>query len=576
MRRIFDYLKKHWVYVLIAFLSLVVVDVLQIIYPKYVGRSINLIKSLPQVSDKGEWLHTLWVYGAIMVGLYLGVALFRLIYRWFLRTVAVKYDHELRMAVLYKYLSMSERDLQKFDIGDLMSRLIRDTRSIRRFIMMGTIIMVDLIVLGGLTITTMFSLSPYLTLVSVPPMIILTLFVLWAGSYMRKKFKVMLDLFGEMTERVRETAVGIKVIKTFVRENYFMRLFEDINDRYIATGVRLFTLQSSFWPMASVVVGISLVIVLWVGGDMVMKGQMSIGTLVSFMMYINMIAWPMLSIGMFITVYSMARSAITRLEEILTYEVEVKDTGTREIDRVDSIVVKDLRDDIILDGISFSVRKGEVLGITGPPGSGKTVLVKYLPRLWEPGRGMVFVNDTIDVLDVKTTSLRSHFAYVPQDPILFAGTVADNIAFAVPDATREEIIWAAKMACVWDDIQSFPDGLDTIVGERGITLSGGQRQRISIARAFLAKKEILILDDPLSAVDTHTERCIVANLKEYVKEYKPLTIIVSHRVPAIHWADYILVMDKGRILEEGTPEELRQGDGLYSRLYAYQMGGDAL
>lgn len=560
---------------LIAFISLVIVDVMQVLYPQYVRKAINVIKSLSTDTVTKQWLSEIWSIAAVMILLYVILALFRLIYRWFLRTVAVKYDHNLRMAIMDKYLSFSERDLQKFDVGDLMSRLIRDTRSVRRFVMMGTIIIVDLIILGGMTIATMISMSPYLTLVSVPPMIILTVFVLWAGGYMRKKFKIMLQLFGEMTERVRETTVGIKVIKTFVREDFFMKLFENINDRYIGTGVRLYTLQASFWPLSSVVVGISLVIILWAGGNMVMRGQMDIGTFVSFMLYINMISWPMLSVGMFITIYSMARSAVQRIDEILVYEPEVKDTGTKDIDRVLDITVRDLKDDIILKGISFHVKKGQVLGITGPPGSGKTVLMKYLPRLWQPGDDMIFVND-IDVNDIRLPSLRRHFSYVPQDAILFAGTVRENIVFAKPDASEEEVIWAAQMACVWDDIQSFPDGLDTVVGERGITLSGGQRQRISIARAFLAKKDILILDDPLSAVDTYTERCIVKNLKEYVEKYRPLTIIVSHRIPAIHWADYVIVLEKGHILEEGRPEDLRFGDGLYSRLYRYQMGGDVV
>jgi len=573
LKRLFGYLKTQWKKILIAFISLVLVDIMQIIYPQYVRKAINLIKSLSTDTDKAHWISVLWHYAFIMIALFVAVAIFRLIYRWFLRTVAVNYDHQLRMDIMNKYLSFSERDLQKFDVGDLMSRLIRDTRSVRRFIMMGTIILVDFLVLGGMTIATMMSMSPHLTLVSVPPMIILTIFVLWAGSYMQKKFKVMLELFGDMTERVRETTIGIKVIKTFVREDFFMKLFEEINDRYIGTGVRLYTLQSSFWPLSSVVSGLSLVIVLWVGGNMVMSGKMDIGTLVSFMMYINMIAWPMLSIGMFITVYSMSKSAIQRIDEVLTYEPEVEDTGTKEIEGVSHITVKDIKDDIVLKGVSFSVSKGQVLGITGPPGSGKTVLMKYLPRLWQPGDGMVFVND-IDVNDIKLPSLRKHFSYVPQDPILFAGTVRENIAFAKPDATEEEIIWAAKMACVWDDIQALPNGLDTVVGERGITLSGGQRQRVSIARAFLAGKDILILDDPLSAVDTHTERCIVKNLKEYVAQHKPLTIIVSHRIPAIHWADYVLVLERGRVLEEGTPDKLAKGDGLYSRLYRYQMGGD--
>ncbi len=573
MKRLFGYLKTQWKKILIAFISLVLVDIMQIIYPQYVRNAINLIKSLSTDTDKAHWISVLWHYAFIMIALFVAVAIFRLIYRWFLRTVAVNYDHQLRMDIMNKYLSFSERDLQKFDVGDLMSRLIRDTRSVRRFIMMGTIILVDFLVLGGMTIATMMSMSPHLTLVSVPPMIILTIFVLWAGSYMQKKFKVMLELFGDMTERVRETTIGIKVIKTFVREDFFMKLFEEINDRYIGTGVRLYTLQSSFWPLSSVVSGLSLVIVLWVGGNMVMSGKMDIGTLVSFMMYINMIAWPMLSIGMFITVYSMSKSAIQRIDEVLTYEPEVEDTGTKEIEGVSHITVKDIKDDIVLKGVSFSVSKGQVLGITGPPGSGKTVLMKYLPRLWQPGDGMVFIND-IDVNDIKLPSLRKHFSYVPQDPILFAGTVRENIAFAKPDATEEEIIWAAKMACVWDDIQALPNGLDTVVGERGITLSGGQRQRVSIARAFLAGKDILILDDPLSAVDTHTERCIVKNLKEYVAQHKPLTIIVSHRIPAIHWADYVLVLERGRVLEDGTPDKLAKGDGLYSRLYRYQMGGD--
>ncbi len=560
---------SRWYYLLTALILLAIVDLLQVIYPRIVKRAIEYIQAMKPASDVIK-------VAILMVVVMVGVASLRLAYRWFLRKVAIDYDYKLRMDLMDKYLAMSERDMARYDIGDLMARLIRDTRLVRRFIMMGSIVMVDLTILGGMAIFSMALLNLKLTIYTVLPLMILTVFVLVVGRFLFRMFERIQKIFGEMTERVRETATGIKVIKTFVREDYWESMFDEITDRYLTTGVRVFTITGSFWPLSAVIVGLSQVILLWVGGNMVMNKVIDLGTLVSFFLYINLLSWPMLSVGFLVNLVSSARAGMRRIEEILTYEVEVKDLpGAMPLEDIRDVSVRDLKDDVVLKGISFDVRGGEVLGITGPPGSGKSVLLKYLIRLWDPPEGSVLINGR-DIRLYTLESLRRLVAYVPQEPILFAGTVRDNIAFAKPDATDEEIIWAAKMACVWEDIQGFPNGLDTVVGERGITLSGGQRQRISIARALLAGRRYLVFDDPLSAVDTHTERCIVSNLKEYVRTSDVLLIMVSHRIPAIHWADRVLVLEDGRMLEYGKPEELAKAGGLYSKLYAYQLGGEGL
>lgn len=569
MRRLLDYLLGRWYYLLAALVLLAVVDLLQVIYPRIVKRAIEYLQAMRPMPDVLR-------VATLMVVVMFGVAALRLAYRWLLRKVAIDYDYKLRMDLMDKYLAMSERDMSRYDIGDLMSRLIRDTRLVRRFIMMGTIVMVDLTILGGMAIFSMAMLNIELTVYTVLPLIILTVFVLFVGRFLFRMFEVIQRIFGEMTERVRETATGIKVIKTFVREDYWEQMFDELTDRYLATGVRVFTITGSFWPLSAVIVGLSQVILLWVGGNMVMNRVIDLGTLVSFFLYINLLSWPMLSVGFLVNLVSSARAGMRRIEEILTYDVEVKDLpGAAPLEDVNEVSVRDIKDDVVLKGISFDVRRGEVLGITGPPGSGKSVLLKYLIRLWEPPEGSVLINGR-DIRLYTLESLRRHVAYVPQEPILFAGTVRDNIAFAKPDASEEEIVWAAKMACVWEDIQGFPDGLDTVVGERGITLSGGQRQRISIARALLAGRRYMVFDDPLSAVDTHTERCIVSNLKDYVENSDVLLIMVSHRIPAIHWADRVLVLEDGRVLEYGVPDELARAGGLYSKLYTYQLGGEGL
>ena len=426
-------------------------------------------------------------------------------------------------------------------------------------------------------VTVMFIISPSLTLYALIPMPFLAISVFFVARMVHSRSDALQKQYSSLTSRVQEALSGIRVLKAYTREKAEAGAFDEQSSRYRARTLSLALVDAAWRPVFLLLVGLSTIIVVWVGGRQVMAGTITIGNIVEYMIYVALMTWPVASMGYIITMVQRASASMTRLAGILDTVPEIQDdertdVGITQIDgriTFDNVAFRyEEAGPDVLESISFDVRAGSTLAIVGRTGSGKSTLVRMIPRLLEPTAGDVRV-DGQDVQAIPVDVLRRHIGYVPQEVFLFSDTVADNIAFGELGAPREDVEDAAREAELLDNIETFPKGFETFVGERGITLSGGQKQRTSIARALIRDPRILILDDALSAVDTGTERAILNHLQRHYG--RRTIVIVSHRISAVQNADLILVLDDGHIVERGRHDELVHQDGLYADLYQKQL-----
>ncbi|MEM4169831.1 MAG: ABC transporter ATP-binding protein, partial [Thermoproteota archaeon] len=377
-----------------------------------------------------------------------------------------------------------------------------------------------------------------------------------------------------MSAMIQETVSGFKVLKTLGAEEEMFKRFEAKNREIYSIGMRSVFLSSLTWPSLGLIIGVGSAIVYWYGGFQAIRGEISLGQLVTFTMYLGMLIWPIMSIGFVLSRYAEAMVSARRIFEVLDTEPEVKEKpGAIELKNVrGEVCFKDVvfgydMDKPILKGMSFTVKPGEKVALVGATGSGKSTVIKLIPRFYDPQEGCILI-DGVDIRDVKISSLRRNIGIVHQDVFLFPTTIRENIAYGKPNATQEEIERAAKAARIHDFITSLPKGYDTVIGERGVTLSGGQRQRLAIARALLVNPAILILDDSTSSVDAETEREIYESLRELVKN--KTVFIVTQRLSTLKLSERIIVIEDGKVVEDGTHEELMSRGGVYAKLYVSQ------
>jgi len=554
----------RWLYIR-GLSFLVLTDAGQILIPRLMGKSVDLIAN-GNKSGIGKLTLTIVVLAIL-------IAVGRYGWRSYILGAARRIENDLRICLYDKLLLLSEAFYKKRKVGDLMARATNDVRSIRMATGMALIALVDGVFMTLVILTALFIGYGKLGFLIVIPLPLITVMAIFLGRLIGPLFHKVQENFAKISEHVQETFAGIRVLKSFAREGHALKIFSEINMNYGHANMALVRFWGILFPAMGFVAGLTILMLLLFGGQRIIYGQLSPGDFLAALAYLGMLLWPAMGAGWVVNMIQRGAASMKRISSVLDEIPDIKDLpGALDDLPSGSLEFRSLQfsydeRNVVLRDISFTVGKGSSMGILGRTGSGKTTMIRLISRILDPPSESIFIGGQ-DIRKIKISNLRSVLGIVPQDVFLFSESIKDNIIFANPDATEEMINQVVDTAGLSADLSYFPDALETVVGERGVTLSGGQKQRIAIARALVDNPEILILDDALSAVDADTEERILKKL--FGIRRNKLTVMISNRVSALSYCDACIVLEDGRVNASGTHEELVAGGGFYQEIAELQ------
>jgi ATP-binding cassette subfamily B multidrug efflux pump len=591
LRPLLPYLKRYrWSYVA-GTLCVFLTNGIWILFPLVLGKASDDL-------HEGVTRHKLLLYAALLLAIAVTKGIFQFLTRWIVIGISRDIEFDLRNDLFARLEILSYSYYQRHRTGDIMARATNDLNAVRMLLGPAIMYSANTIVYTAGALAFMISISPWLTLYTFLPLPAVSIVIQYFGRQIHDRFERIQAMFSDISARAQENFSGARLIRAYVQEDAEIRAFETENQEYIRRSLRLVRLMGMLWPTLELMLGCAVVLVLWLGGREVihglshvtlvsnlgishpaitttlsLSGSMSVGQFVSFSTYMMQLTWPIIALGWVINIFQRGTASLIRINEIMQEQPEIQDApGAQDREIAGEIEFRGLNFGYegkpVLHDLNLRVPTGSSLAIVGPTGSGKTTLVSLIPRIYDAEPGTVLI-DGRPIREYLVASLRRNIGFVPQETFLFSDRIRENIALGVESASDQEIHNAADAANIAADIESFPEGYDTMVGERGITLSGGQKQRTAIARALIRNPKILILDDALSSVDTHTEDKILNHLRDVMRGRT--TIFISHRVSTVRNADRIAVLHGGRIVELGTHDQLLALNGYYCDLYNKQL-----
>jgi ATP-binding cassette subfamily B protein len=571
LRPLLPYMKKYRRNFVVGTLCVFFNNGIWILFPQVIRRAIDDL-------HLGVTRHKLMTYALGLLAVAATKGIFQFLTRWIMIGISREIEFDLRNDLFRHLEILSYSYYQRTRTGDIMARATNDLNAVRMLLGPAIMYSANTIVFTAGALVFMLSISPKLTLYAFLPLPVVSIVVQYFGKRIHERFERIQAMFSEISARAQENFSGARVIRAYVQEESEISLFETANREYIGRSLKLVRLMGMLWPTLETLLGFAIVLVLWLGGREVIARHISVGEFVAFNTYMVQLTWPVIALGWVINIFQRGTASMGRINEILTEKPEIADSKESKIG---VNAVRAIQGEVefrnlnfayngtpVLHDINLRIPAGNSLAIVGPTGSGKTTLVSLIPRIYDAAPGSVLI-DGRPIRQYPLEFLRQNIGFVPQETFLFSESVRENIAFGVANASDEEVRAAAQGASIADDIEGFPEKYRTLVGERGLTLSGGQKQRTAIARALIRNPRILILDDALSSVDTHTEDKILNHLREIMQGRT--TIFISHRVSTVRNADRIAVLHGGRIVELGTHDELIARNGYYTDLYNKQL-----